>query len=148
MVEKMPYYYTTGLKWTEEKQGSLSADRSPDLSVATPPEFGGPVGYWSPELLFVGAANACVLATFLAIAENSRLTFVDYSSTATGKLEKIDGGGMQITEIVIKACVSVKQEKDRERIKRVLAKAEENCLVSRSMKARVKVEPEIVVTTA
>jgi len=143
MPAQMPLYYTHCLTWADDKKGRLSGSGLPDLEVATPPEFDGPAGFWSPEQLFVASANACVMATFLAIAANSKLSFKSYSSTATGKLEKAAAGGLQITEIVIKAKVALAQAKDQERAERVLMKAEENCLVSRSMKSRVIVEPEI-----
>ena len=145
MPAQMPLYFTHQLKWTENKKGRLSGTELPELEVATPPEFDGPAGFWSPEQLFIASANACVMATFLAIAANSKLSFRSYASTATGKLEKVPTGGYQITEIVIKAQISLPQAKDQERAQRVLVKAEENCLVSRSMKSRVIVEPEIVI---
>jgi organic hydroperoxide reductase OsmC/OhrA len=145
MAGQMPFYYTHHLTWAEDKRGRLSGESLPDLEVATPPEFDGPAGFWSPEQLFVASANACVMATFLAIAANSKLAFKAYRSSATGKLEKAAGGGPQITEIVIKAQISLAQARDKERAERVLVKAEENCLVSRSMKSRVIVEPEIVI---
>src|SRR5215510_8365608 len=145
MPGPMPHYYTHRLTWIEDKKGRLSADALPDLEVATPPEFDGPQGFWSPEQLFVASANACVMATFLAIAANSKLAFKDYAGSATGKLEKVPAGGMQITEILIKVELTLLQARDREKAERVIMKAEENCLISRSMKARVIVEPEIIV---
>jgi peroxiredoxin-like protein len=145
MPEKMPFYYSTTLNWTPGKIGRLSADGLPEIEVASPPEFDGPEGHWSPEHLFVGAATSCVMTTFLAIAANSRLAFTDYSASATGKLEKVEGAGMQITEIVIKTRISVPQEKDKEKAQRIIAKAEENCLISRSMKTRVLLQAEILV---
>lgn len=146
MAEKTPLFYTTRLTWTEGKRGKLSADGLPDLEVAIPPEFGGPSGFWSPEHLFVAAVSACVMTTFIAIATNSKLAFAGYSSSATGKLEKT-GTGLQITEIVIKPRLRLAEEKDRERVQRIIAKAEENCLISHSIKSRVVVEPEIVFET-
>ena len=145
MAAQMPFYYTHTLTWTDDKKGRLAAAGLPEMQVATPPEFGGPAGFWSPEQLFVASAHACVMATFLAIAANSKLGFKTYSSSATGKLEKVAGGGLQITEIVIQAKIALLQAKDKERAERVLVKAEENCLVSRSMKSRVIVEPQIVI---
>ncbi|HWP56887.1 MAG TPA: OsmC family protein [Candidatus Acidoferrales bacterium] len=145
MPPEFPLYYTHQLTWTEGKKGRLSGTDLPALEVATPPEFDGAPGFWSPEQLFVASANACVMATFIAIAANSKLVFKAYTSSATGKLEKVPSGGFQITEIVIKARIAIGQAKDKERAERVLIKAEENCLVSRSMKSRVIVEPEIAV---
>lgn len=142
MAGSISHEYTNELQWTGEKKGALLADGLPSLAVATPPEFNGHAGFWSPEQLYVASANACVMATFLAIAENSKLNFVRYSASATGKLEKSDAG-LQVTEILIRAHVDVSAEKDKERAMRVLSKAEENCLISRSMKTPVSLEPTI-----
>jgi len=61
----------------------------PVLGVATPPES---------EHLFVAAAEACLMTTFLAIAESSKLEFLSYSSEAERLLERTDQGFM-ITRI-------------------------------------------------
>ena len=66
----------------------------------------------------------------------------------TGKLEKGTAGedkGYQITEIVLQPRITVHSEADRERATRLIEKAEKNCLVSRSMKTTIRLEPEIVV---
>lgn len=144
MPEKASYDYTTELTWTEGKKGKLTAAGLPEVEVATPPEFHGPEGFWSPEHLFVAAANACLMTTFLAIAENSKLSFRGYASSARGKVERVEGEGWRITEIVVQPRVTLANERDKERAHRILVKAEEHCLISRSMKTRVVVEPEVV----
>ncbi len=137
--------YKTSVRWDSQKRGTLTSPGLPGLSVATPPEFpGGHPGIWSPEHLFVAAAEACVMTTFLAIAENSKLAFVSYGSEAEGTVEKTDHG-YEVTEIMIRVRVVIREEAARDRAKRIVQKADENCLISRSMKTRVTVEPEIVV---
>jgi hypothetical protein len=42
------------------------------------------------------------MLTFFAIAENSKVPVVSFSSTAKGKLEKVAGSNYQITEILVK----------------------------------------------
>jgi organic hydroperoxide reductase OsmC/OhrA len=66
-----------------------------------------------------------------------------FSSAATGKLEKVERAGYQITEIVIKPRVVVTSPQDVARVPRMLEKAKENCFVSNSLKSAVKLEPEI-----
>ncbi len=66
----------------------------------------------------------------------------------TGKLEKspAEGGpSYQITEIVLQPRITVASEADHDRTARLIEKAEKNCLVSRSMKTVVQLEPEIFV---
>jgi len=86
------HYYKTNIKRENNRIGLLTESTLPDLIVATPPEFPkGVPGIWSPEHLFVASASVCLMTPFLSIAENSKLSFVSYTSEAQGKLEKVDG---------------------------------------------------------
>jgi peroxiredoxin-like protein len=145
MNNQPPYYYDTDIEWTGERKGTISAPNLPALTVATPPEFQGHEGLWSPEHLFVAAVNSCLMTTFLAIANLSKLEFVTFRSQAHGTLEKIEGHGFQITDIVITPHLTIARESDRERAMRILEKAEKHCLISNSIKATVRMEPDIFV---
>jgi peroxiredoxin-like protein len=135
--------YRTSVRWDGERRGTLSSPGLPAQAVATPPEFpGGHPGIWSPEHLFVAAAEACLMTTFLAIAENSKLAFVSYGSEAEGTVEKTDQGYM-VTKIAIRARVTIKDEAARDRAKRIVEKAELACLVSKSMKTPIALEVEV-----
>ena len=139
------HHYTTTLNWEEGRIGELGAPTLPEIKVATPPEFPkGVPNTWSPEHLFVAASNTCLMTTFLAIAENSKLEFKEYSCEAEGKLERIEKRFM-ISEIVLKPKIVLSQEKDIERAKRIIHKAEEHCLISNSMKTKIILEPDIKV---
>ncbi len=139
--------YSTSIEWTSRRRGNLSSPGLPGLEVATPPQFpGGHPGIWSPEHFFVAAAEACLMTTFLAIAENSKLEFLSYSSTAEGLLSKTEQGFM-ITQITIRPRVVIKDQAALDRARRIVEKAEQNCLISKSMKTTITLEPEVVVTT-
>ena len=137
------YSYTTEVEWTGERQGDLSAPHLPDLEVDAPPEFKGHEGVWTPEHLFVAAVNSCFMTTFLAIAENSKLEFVSFSADAKGKLEKLEGQGFIMTEIVLRPKLLVSYARDLERAGRILEKAEKNCLISNSIKTETRLEPNV-----
>lgn len=137
------HYYNTTVKWTEGRKGELIEPTMPTIEVATPPEFPkGVPNTWSPEHLYVASANICLMTTFLAIAENSKLEFKSFECDGVGKLEKVDGKFM-ISEIVLKPKVVVSEEKDIERAQRILEKSENHCLVSNSMKTEVKLEMDV-----
>ncbi|MDZ7764233.1 MAG: OsmC family protein [Melioribacteraceae bacterium] len=139
------HYYDTKVKWTEGRKGELIEPTMPTIEVATPPEFPkGVPNTWSPEHLYVASANICLMTTFLAIAENSKLDFKSFECDGKGKLEKVDGRFM-ISEIVLKPKVIVTEEKDIERAERILEKSEKHCLISNSIKTEVKLEMEVVV---
>ena len=136
------YTYHTSVKWTEQRKGVISCVGKPDIQVATPPEFKGHEGIWSPEDLFVASANICLMTTFLAVAERAGLAFTSYESAAEGKLELVDGK-FQFTAITLKPTITLPAIADATKTKELIEKAEANCLISNSMKARVSLEPTI-----
>jgi len=138
------FFYDTKVEWSEGRKGSLSSDGFPNIEVATPPEFKGIPGVWTPEHLFVSAVNICLMTTFLAIAENSFLSFTSYSCSGKGKLERVDGKFM-ISEIELQPKITVKKEKDKEKALRIIEKSEKACLISNSIKSNVILKPEIFV---
>lgn len=146
------HIYNVSVAWNSDRKGIMC---SPELNapaqsggcieVATPPEFPkGIPGIWSPEHLFTAAVSSCLMTTFLAIAENSKLEFTSFKCDAKGKLEQIEGKYL-MTEIQLEPTVTLVHEKDRERAERVLAKAEAACLISNSIKSNVTMNAHIVV---
>jgi len=141
-VRSKVYTYHTTVRWTEQRKGIISCAGKPDLQVATPPEFKGHEGVWSPEDLFVASANICLMTTFLAAAERAGLAFSSYESVAEGRLELVEGK-FQFTAIAIRPTIILKAGSDAAKAKDLIEKAEANCLISNSMKARVSLEPVI-----
>ena len=137
------YFYTTAVEWTGERHGDLCSPILPKLQVDAPIEFKGHEGVWTPEHLFVASVNSCFMTTFLAIAENSKLEFVSFSADAQGKLEKLDGQGFIMTEVILRPKLVISHARDAERAGRILEKAEKNCLISNSIKTETKLEPEV-----
>jgi peroxiredoxin-like protein len=137
------YYYETEVEWKGEREGELQGPNLPVVAVDAPPEFKGHDGKWTPEHLFVASVNTCFMTTFLAVAEYSKLPVISFRSTATGKLEKVQGAGYQFVEVVIKPSVVVASPQDLTRTSRILEKAKENCFVTNAIKSAVKLEPEI-----
>jgi peroxiredoxin-like protein len=143
MSESKPYFYETEIEWKGERALQLGGGKLPVIAAGAPPEFKGREGNWSPEYLFVASLNSCYALTLLAIAEFSKIPLVSLSSTAKGKLEKVQGGGYQITEIVVKPRIVISSANDLTRMPRILEKAKENCFVSNSIKGSIKIEPEV-----
>ena len=84
--------YRIDVTGTGFKTGTFGpgADGLPELDVASPPQFGGPEGVWSPEHLFVAALSSCLMTTFRAIAQASNLEVLEYTDSATGRLIRDD----------------------------------------------------------
>lgn len=136
------YHYQTTVRWTDHRKGIISCPGKPDVEVATPPDFKGHEGIWSPEDLFVASANICLMTTFIAVAERAGLAFSAYESAAEGRLELVEGK-FQFTAITIKPTITVESDADAAKAKELIEKAEANCLISNSMKATVTLEPVI-----
>lgn len=140
------HHYEVNLEWNQDRMGTLSSPvLNQTIKVATPPEFPkGMPGIWSPEHLLVAAVNSCLMTTFLAVAENSKLAFQSFSCSANGKLEQVEGKYM-ISEVLLTPVVHINSEADRERAERVLLKSEAACLISNSVKSTVIMNPQILV---
>lgn len=130
----------------DEKTGLLEGqqDGLPALEVASPPEFGGPKGVWSPEHLFVAAISACLMTTFRSIAGRSGVEVVGYSDSPTGRLVRGDDGLYSIDLVTLRPTVSVSAGSRADRAIRLLEKAERVCLVSRSVRCEVVLEPTLI----
>ncbi len=138
-VRSKVYTYRTAVKWTGRRLGVASSPGKPDVEVATPPEFKGHEGIWSPEDLFVASVNVCLMTTFLAVAERAGLALSSYECEAEGRLEMVDGK-FQVTAITLRPKVTVAAGGDAGKVGELLAKAEANCFISNSIKSRVVLE--------
>jgi organic hydroperoxide reductase OsmC/OhrA len=141
------YHYEVTVNWESDRKGQMSSPAlQSNIEVATPPEFPeGIAGIWSPEHLLVAAVNSCLMTTFLAIAANSKLDFIDFESSADGKLEKVDGKYM-ISEIVLTPVLTISNTDSKEKSLRILEKSEAACLISNSVKSKIIFKPEIKVS--
>ncbi|HEY8660670.1 MAG TPA: OsmC family protein [Hanamia sp.] len=140
------HHYKVNVNWKNDRMGLMSSPvLQSTIEVATPPEFPkGMAGIWTPEHLLVAAVNSCLMTTFLAIAENSKFSFVNFESNADGKLEKVDDKYM-ISEILLTPVLIIHDEADREKALRVLDKSEAACLISNSVKSKIIFQPQIKV---
>ena len=136
--------YQVDLTFTQDRKGTLSSPvLTQSVEVATPPEFPkGIPGIWSPEHLFVAAISSCLMTTFLAVSENSKLPFVSFNCEAIGKLDKVDGKFM-MTEVTLKPTLVIEQADQYDRAKRILEMSEKACLISNSVKSTIIFEPTI-----
>lgn len=137
--------YKVDLTWKNGRIGEISSpELNSKIEVATPPQFpSGVEGIWSPEHLFTAAVNSCFMTTFLAIAENSKLEFSEFSCQAIGKLEQIENKFL-ITEVVISPTLKITKIADKEKALRVLDKSEKACLISNSINSKVILKSNLI----
>jgi len=143
---EQPHHYRVDVVGIGPKRGTLrSPDGLPELSVGSPPQFGGSERVWSPEHLFVAAVSACLMTTFRAIAEMSSWEVIDYTDSAAGELVKGADGLYQMVEITLRPRVTIADPAMTDKTLRLLDKAERVCLISRSIKSQVSLEPRVEV---
>ena len=147
MSSSEEHNYEVDIAWKEGRIGSMSSPVLDNkLDVATPPEFpGGVEGVWSPEHLFTAAVSSCFLTSFTAVAEYSKFEFEDLKINSSGKMSRDDNGKYVMSEVSIKATLTISDEAREKKAYRLLEKAEEICLITRSIKAEVKLIPIVEV---
>lgn len=136
MAAPFPHRYQIGLNWTGGKEGVLSAPPRPELSGGAPPEFDGTDRVWSPEHLLLSSASLCLMLTFLALADKTRLRVDGYRCRTEGVLEKTPTG---IAFSSIRVLVELRAD-DQPRAEALLQTAKKHCIVSNSLKSPLAVE--------
>jgi len=149
MARSKPRYktftYENTVEWTGSRAGNIQSDGKPALLTASPPEFKGEAGKWSPEDLFVASVNSCIMTTFLAFAFRKKLDFDLYESSSEGILERTDNG-YQFTKIFVRPTIRVATEEAVEMAEKILHDSHDKCLISNSITGETIIEPNIVVS--
>src|SRR5260370_934929 len=120
-----------------QAEGVLSS-----ISFSAPPEFLGEPGRWTPEHFLVAAVASCFVSTFSGIAEKSRFEFVSFHLEAEGMLGN-EEGIWRFTEIRLRPVVTILKEENRDRVIRLLEKADKSCLIARSLQCKVVLFPAV-----
>jgi organic hydroperoxide reductase OsmC/OhrA len=144
-MQPLPHRYTVTAVGEASGEIEMIAARLATLHAAAPQEFGGPGDRWSPETLLVGAIGDCLILTFRGVAAASRLPWTSLSCRVTGILDRVDRA-MQFTGFEVEARLEVPSTVDPGRARLVLEKAEQNSLISNSVKGRTHLLVEVVVT--
>lgn len=144
----IPHFYDVDIHWVANRKGMASSSVLPTaIEVATPPEFPkGMPGIWSPEHLLVAAANSCLMTTFLAIAEASKLDVISFNSTGKGKLDSVEGK-LMISEIELSPSITISDASQYDKALRILHKSEAACLISNSLKSTIVFNPVVHVVS-
>tara|TARA_R110002051_G_scaffold324641_1_gene422909 strand:- start:5459 stop:5917 length:459 start_codon:yes stop_codon:yes gene_type:complete len=145
--------YNVNISWTQDRKGIMcspelnntATNETNCLEVATPPEFpGGMPNIWSPEHLFTAAVSSCLMTTFLAIAEFSKLEYVSFKCDSKGVLKNVDGKFL-MSEVLLFPEVVITDESKRDRTERILEKSEKACLISNSIISKITMETKIII---
>jgi organic hydroperoxide reductase OsmC/OhrA len=135
----LPMHYQTSYRWQKDAAAGLTCiEGHVDLPVGTPHD----ADRFCPEHLLIATAEVCLANYVLLIAERSRLDVLDYRSSAEGELEREEGAGYRFKRILIRPEITVGSGAES-LAERVLEKAHRSCLIARSLRCPVDIEPSI-----
>ena len=141
-IKPKVFHYDVQVRWSSEKRGVLTAKDKPPLEVASPPEFKGHPGIWTPEDLLVSAVVSCTMTTFLSLAARKEIVLDSYECDATGTLEVVEGK-FRFSRVVLRPRIVVGREEDRDRALEVFHQAEASCLAASSLLTNVEGVPHV-----
>jgi uncharacterized OsmC-like protein len=144
-MQDFPHHYTVTALGAPGGDVELGGERLSVLRSASPAEFDGPGDRWSPETFLTAAVGDCLILTFRAVAQASRLAWTSLECSVTGTLDRVERTP-QFVRFEIHARLRLPAGVDPEAGRRALEKAERNCLISNSLKAPIHLTMSIEVT--
>ncbi|MGN6244377.1 MAG: OsmC family protein [Motilibacteraceae bacterium] len=127
------FTFAVDVAWDGGRRTTASVQGKQPLDIATPPEFRGTdPDVWSPEDAFVAATASCLAVTVAALAEKEQVPLLDLDVHAIGIVGRRDDGrfGFVRIEQTVQAATD---EASVERVRDLVERAEEQCLVSVSL---------------
>ena len=143
-IKRKSFSYRTGITWVGQRAGITHSGEKLPFRTASPPEFKGEEGVWSPEDLFVAALNSCQLMTFVSLVMKLGLPVASYESEAEGLLEFVEDG-YRFTRVVIRPRVVVSDPDAVDGVRKALDDAHHACFVARSVSSEVILEASVEV---
>jgi organic hydroperoxide reductase OsmC/OhrA len=145
MSQELPHHYLVSADASSEGTVSVNSEGLQSLATTSPPQFGGPEGYWSPETLLIGAIANCYILTFRAVARASRFEWHSLSCTVNGVLDRVDRK-TRFTEYHVKAILHLPPGSNEEKARKLLDKANTGCLITNSLNGTEYVDTKVIVT--
>jgi uncharacterized OsmC-like protein len=142
-MQALPHLYRASAVAEPEGLVTLASHGLSELPSAPPTEFDGVGDRWSPETLITAAVGDCLILTFRAVAKASKLEWTSLRCEVEGTLDRVDSV-MRFTRFDTKATLTLPAGVEEARARRVLEKAERNCIITASLKAEARVEMVIV----
>ncbi|WP_042221335.1 OsmC family protein [Oceanobacillus manasiensis] len=112
--------------------------------ISIPKEMDGPGIGTNPDEMLLGAASTCYIITLAAMIERSHLPLEHMELESVGHVDVTDGV-ITYKKIVHKPTVCLNTnatEREHVKLKKLVNKAEESCMISRAIKGNVVVEVE------
>ena len=142
-MHQLPHSYVVSAQAESESNVTLARDGLESVIAAPPAAFGGPGDLWSPETLLVAAVADCLILSFRAIARASSFSWSELQCSVDGKLDKGDRG-LRFTAFTVQARLTIAGDADAAKGEKLLHKAEQSCLITKSLIADSHLTVEII----
>ena len=134
--------YKTVTEWKSGHLGEVRLSNGPVLPFSAPAAVQGVEGVLTPEDAFVAALNTCYALMFIWSVERLKIDLVSYTCEAEGHVEELLDRTSTFDKMTLKPKI-VARGCTEEKIRRALELAEKYSLIWQSIKAEVRLEPEI-----
>jgi organic hydroperoxide reductase OsmC/OhrA len=146
-MQPYPHTYRASAAGEPTGQVAVTAPQLPSIQTMPPPPFGGPEGFWSPEVLLCGALADCFILTFRALARAAGLAWHSLDCRVEGVLER-NGRQASFTRFTTVATLSLPPGVDAARARELVERAERDCLIARSLAGAHALEANILENAA
>jgi organic hydroperoxide reductase OsmC/OhrA len=96
----------------------------------------------SPQHLLLASINSCLMAAFLCTAEKSNIQIISFENSSSCVIEVIKGKDI-ITEIILRPKVVIPYFQNPKRVRYILEKSKNSCLILNTLAAKIRLDPEI-----
>jgi organic hydroperoxide reductase OsmC/OhrA len=147
-MKPYPHHYAASASARAIGSVMISAPALPAIETAAPPEFDGPAGTWSPEVLLCAALADCFVLTFRSVARAAHFNWIDLECRVEGVLEH-SGNTTQFTRFATAVRLTVPPGADEAKARRLLERAEHGCLIANSLRGERTLAMDVInLTTA
>ena len=136
------FVYKNNSKWTGGHNGHIKMENGVELDFSAPPTLHGHPDVLTPEDAFMAAINTCYFMMFIWATERFKIDLVSFECEATGKVTEFMDKTSIFKEILLKLKI-VARDTTHEKINSAIKSARKYILVAESIKAEIKIEPEI-----
>ena len=136
------FVYKNHSKWTDGRKGHIKMENGVELDFSAPPALHGHPDVLTPEDAFMAAINTCYFMMFVWATERFKIDLVSFECEALGKVTEFMDKTSIFNEIILKLNI-VARNTTPEKINSVIKSARKYSLIAESIKAEVKIEPEI-----
>ena len=134
---------STGVGWADyDRLHSATAPPAEQEIRLTTGESHGDPSVLNPEQLLVMSASSCQMLSFLHLAAKARIDVVAYEDEATGVMPEEDEP-LRITAITLRPRITVADDANEERVRKLVATAHEHCFIANSLKSEISIETSV-----